>query len=255
MIERGSCRVEERRRERERYGSAWPTKCLAEALVHIDLRWYPCLIPHIFLNNPPTSTVTRISRGNVLWKLSLILSLCNKCQHTCRTVVGCVRPFVKAALIIVFILTAGRRFSGCNLKGVTRGDERADNYHPTPTQSSVWVESHRFHQLCFQTQQAATETFPPCKITRSAAEIDRTPCMHALNVMSEINVTLCAQLKTTSLVSLCQTTLSFVHFFFFFFTSNKRTGWILSLVSCKNRSASCFLLDVFLTDCLNQLRW
>lgn len=40
--------------------------------------------------------------------------------------------------------------------------------------------------------------------------------MHALNVMSEINVALCAQLKTTSLVSLCQTTLSFVHFFFFF---------------------------------------
>lgn len=216
MIERGSCRVEERRRERERCGSAWPTKCLAEALVHIDLRWYPCLIPRIFLNNPPTSTVTRISRGNMLWKLSLILSLCNKCQHTCRTVVGCVRPFVKAALITVFTLTAGRRFSGCNLKGVTRGDERADNYHPTPTQSSVWVESHRFHQLCFQAQQAATETFPPCKITRSAAEIDRTPCMHALNVMSEINVTLCAQLKTTSLVSLCQTTLSFVHFFFFF---------------------------------------
>lgn len=146
-------------------------------------------------------------------------------------------------------------FQGVILKGVTRGDERADNYHPTPTQSSVWVESHRFHQLCFQAQQAATETFPPCKITRSAAEIDRTPCMHALNVMSEINVTLCAQLKTTSLVSLCQTTLSFVHFFFFFFTSNKRTGWILSLASCKNRSASRFLPDVFLTDCLNQLRW
>lgn len=107
-------------------------------------------------------------------------------------------------------------FQGVILKGVTRGDERADNYHPTPTQSSVWVESHRFHQLCFQAQQAATETFPPCKITRSTAEIDRTPCMHALNVMSEINVALCAQLKTTSLVSLCQTTLSFVHFLFFF---------------------------------------
>lgn len=40
--------------------------------------------------------------------------------------------------------------------------------------------------------------------------------MHALNVMSEINVALCAQLKTTSLVSLCHTTLSFVHFIFFF---------------------------------------
>lgn len=77
--------------------------------------------------------------------------------------------------------------------------------------------------------------------------------MHALNVMSEINVTLCAQLKTTSLVSLCQTTLSFVHFFFFFL--HQISGQAeFSLSRRANRSASRFLLDVFLTDCLNQLR-
>lgn len=77
--------------------------------------------------------------------------------------------------------------------------------------------------------------------------------MHALNVMSEINVALCAHLKTTSLVSLCQTTLSFVHFLFFFL--HQISGQAeFSLSRRANRSASCFLPNVFLTDCLNQLR-
>lgn len=47
VIGRDSCRTEERKRERERYLSARPTKCLVEALLHIDLKRYSRLILHV----------------------------------------------------------------------------------------------------------------------------------------------------------------------------------------------------------------